>query len=378
MSLTTGGDAPFTIQDDFAVRGGSSLRSGDLDDNESSWIQTIVQGPGLFQFSYRVSSEFGWDFIRFTINGALFEADSGDLDWVRFAYWLGEGSYVLRWTYEKDFSISDGADAAWLDSLSFTPGGKLVAPFLVWQHTENGQIAAWLMDAGDLVSPLAFSHWPGGGWQIVAVRDFNRDGEPDLLWQNIYNSRVGVWYLDGTSLVNSQLTSNQPGSASWRIAAVADINADGWQDLLWQNLDTGLIAYWTMDGVSFRGGDLFASQPGGSVWRLTSATDLDGDGDADLFFQNTRSGKVVGWEMEGTEFVGGLAINDQALDPKWQVVAVQDMDGDTNPDFVWQNAETGRGGIWFLDADLRRIRDAALSEQAPQAWQIQNERPIGF
>jgi hypothetical protein len=35
---------------------------------------------------------------------------------------------------------------------------------------------------------------------------------------------------------------------NWRISAVADVNGDGWPDLIWRNKSTGKNLVWYMSG----------------------------------------------------------------------------------------------------------------------------------
>ncbi len=65
----------------------------------------------------------------------------------------------------------------------------------------------------------------------------------------------------------------------------------------------------------------------------------------------TKNGRIAGWELEGLTSVNGIAIPDQGGGP-WRVVAVQDMDGEGDVDFVWQNTRNGRAAIWLLDENL--------------------------
>jgi hypothetical protein len=51
---------------------------------------------------------------------------SGENDWTEVSYVLDAGSHTLRWTYEKDFIVTSGMDACWIDNIVL-PGGALVA-----------------------------------------------------------------------------------------------------------------------------------------------------------------------------------------------------------------------------------------------------------
>jgi hypothetical protein len=78
--------------------------------------------PGTLQFWYRISTEQGWDFLRFYIDNVQQPgAWSGTIGWTQSpAYNLAAGNHVLRWSYIKDSSVSSGADTVWVDNIVST------------------------------------------------------------------------------------------------------------------------------------------------------------------------------------------------------------------------------------------------------------------
>lgn len=47
----------------------SAAQSGAIDDSQESWIATEVTGPGTLTFWWKVSSESGYDWLRFYLDG---------------------------------------------------------------------------------------------------------------------------------------------------------------------------------------------------------------------------------------------------------------------------------------------------------------------
>jgi hypothetical protein len=54
--------------------------------------------------------------------------------------------------------------------------------------------------------------------------------------------------------------------SSWHVKGAGDFNGDGMADVLWQN-DTGQTAIWTMNGFTQLGGGLVGTNPGSS-WHV--------------------------------------------------------------------------------------------------------------
>lgn len=103
--------------------GRSALRSGYILDNEASALETTVTGPGTLRFWWKVSSEESFDFLTFQLDGLEQAAISGEQNWHRLEFPVGEGVHVLTWSYLKDESELAGSDAGWLDEVSFAGFG---------------------------------------------------------------------------------------------------------------------------------------------------------------------------------------------------------------------------------------------------------------
>lgn len=118
LPWTTGGDGPWVVQDQTAADGRFSARSGVIRDGQSSllWLEVNARG-GVGSFDLRVSSESGWDFLEFRLNGALVQRWSGDLGWHNFQFPVPAGAARLEWRYVKDANFTAGFDGAYLDNL---------------------------------------------------------------------------------------------------------------------------------------------------------------------------------------------------------------------------------------------------------------------
>ena len=58
-------------------------------------------------------------------------------------------------------------------------------------------------------------------WQVAAVADFDRDGNQEIIWRNIYDGRNYMWFLQGTSLTHTGAFTNTAGPA-WRVVGADD------------------------------------------------------------------------------------------------------------------------------------------------------------
>ena len=120
LSFTTGGSADWFGQSTMSHYDGDAAQSGDISDEQESWMQTTVSGKGTVKFYWKVSSEDDFDFLEFYIDGALQEKISGSVSWQQKTYTIStSGSRVLEWRYMKDRSHGRGSDCGWVDKVEW-------------------------------------------------------------------------------------------------------------------------------------------------------------------------------------------------------------------------------------------------------------------
>ena len=114
--------------DPGAFEGVFSLKSDEIDDNESAGIDmTGTFAAGNVTFRAKVSSEPNFDELQFYIDGVLKQSWSGTAvsGWqASSTFPITAGVHTLRWLYVKDGSVSVGMDRAYIDGLvtpAFTP-----------------------------------------------------------------------------------------------------------------------------------------------------------------------------------------------------------------------------------------------------------------
>lgn len=121
--LTTGGSANWATQSTVKNAGTYGAKSGTISDSQStqmSYTVVVPAGGATLSFYYNVSSESGFDYLKFYIDGVQQNQWSGTIGWTQQTYLLAAGSRTLKWEYSKDSSASSGADAAYIDDISIT------------------------------------------------------------------------------------------------------------------------------------------------------------------------------------------------------------------------------------------------------------------
>lgn len=119
ITVTTSGSANWFPESTTTHDGSSAAQSGDINDNQSSSMQFTVTGPGYLSFWWKASSESGFDYLKFYIDGvAQGSGISGNVDWTQVSgIAIPSGTHTLSWIYSKDNSVSSGSDAGWVDQI---------------------------------------------------------------------------------------------------------------------------------------------------------------------------------------------------------------------------------------------------------------------
>jgi FG-GAP-like repeat len=179
-------------------------------------------------------------------------------------------------------------------------------------------------------------------WRLVGLADFNGDGYPDLLWQEEISGNIYYWLMNGTQMISGgYFPQGQNGLlAGWELIGATDLNHDGHPDLLWQESASGNIYYWIMNGIQTVQGGYF---PGGTngltgALRLVGTMDVNRDGLPDLLWQEITTGKILYWIMSGTQMISSFYFpqGQQSGLAGWNLVGPANPNGGPNSELIWQ------------------------------------------
>jgi len=122
LKFTTGGDAAWFCQSDEYSTDHDAARSGDIDDNQETWLETTVTGAGSLRFDFKLSCDPSNDGLGLYVDGLAVGF------WTAGGVWsdpgpfsiTGSGTHTIRWKYIKGDSGSSGSDCLWIDHVRWS------------------------------------------------------------------------------------------------------------------------------------------------------------------------------------------------------------------------------------------------------------------
>ncbi|WP_437877500.1 FG-GAP repeat domain-containing protein [Sorangium sp. So ce513] len=291
---------------------------------------------------------------------------------------IGERRWVI--SQARDFNADGMADVLWNDAerglaaVWLMEGTRLLAPGpfipgppgarwfakagdfnadgmadLLWRHDEQGAMAVWLMEGTRLLAPGPILPGPGGGGWLTRAIDYNADDMADVLWSHGEKGVMAVWLMEGTRLLAPGPFIPGPLGDGWDVAAVGDYNADGMSDAVWYHAEQNLMSVWLMEGTRLLAPGPPIPGPLGDGWDIAWGADFNGDGMADVLWNNTEQNLIAVWLMEGTRLLAPGPPIPGPLGDGWVVRTTGDLNFDGMVDVVWQKGETSQMAVWLME-----------------------------
>lgn len=117
------GNQGWKISNSTKYEGNYGSQSGTIGNSQRSemYLDVVVISPDTLSFWRKVSSEDGYDYLKFYVDGIELGRWSGNMGWEKISYLISAGTHRFSWAYETDESTLSGQNAGWVDYIEFPP-----------------------------------------------------------------------------------------------------------------------------------------------------------------------------------------------------------------------------------------------------------------
>ena len=173
----------------------------------------------------------------------------------------------------------------------------------------------------------------GSGPAAVAAGDFNLDGQMDLVAVDDNDLTVIVYTNTGNGGFTPSTTNTLVSGANPFYVAVADVNGDGWPDIITANSGNNTLSILTNNRAG--GFVLSTNLTGLSTPYFVTAADINGDQKPDLIAANYGNSTLSVFTNNGSGVF--VLASSPGTGSQPVAVAVADVNGDGRPDLISAN-----------------------------------------
>lgn len=261
-------------------------------------------------------------------------------------------------------------DPSWIP----TTGASVFGVTGVLYQDTNGSIDIWEFKPNSIATPSEFFiQTLDPTWHAVASADFNGDGIPDQLFQSSTNNSIDIWTSNALNpshpIAETVIQGSQNLDPSWHIVGAADFNGDGKADILFQNSGNNAVDVWLMNGPTVTTFGPILTTGSDPNWKVVGTGDFNGPGQTDILFQNSGNGAVDVWTMNGATVASYGPVLTTG-DPNWKVVGTGDFNGDGKTDILFQNSSNNAVDVWLMNGGTVATYGPILTTGPDPNWKV--------
>lgn len=181
--------------------------------------------------------------------------------------------------------------------------------------------------------------------QRFLLGDFNWDGRSDAIIRNTATGANRIGFMnDGVISSSVNISSVGIDGCQWYLGATADLNFDGWLDLIWHGRGCSAVHAWIMNGTNYVRSEILPAVNGD--WTLVGAGDFNADLRPDLAWSHNASKDLSIWVMNGTQLVRGIGFD---VPDTYETVLVGPIADSGTPDLLYRRWVSGFGWDWAFE-----------------------------
>lgn len=186
-------------------------------------------------------------------------------------------------------------------------------------------------------------------WQIAAVGQFNSDYSSDILWRNVATGQNLIWQMNGAGVAQSvELPPVTGGSSTWKVIGAGDVDADRDSDIFWFQPSTGTLVVWTIQNAARQStATLTYNNANLAGYTLAEVADINGDGWVDLIWRNPSTGGNLASYNAGFNAFPNAPLAIAGAETNYELAAIADYNRDGFMDFLWRDSAADASVIHY-------------------------------
>ncbi len=174
------------------------------------------------------------------------------------------------------------------------------------------------MDGASKVNNIQVLGSSNTNLKIAGIGDFDGDGDNDIATFNTNSGALRMWVMEGTTRV-ANISVLTGANLNLVPRGAGDMDGDGIPDIVLRNNNSGAVRVWTMNDDFTRKGNEYVTGSSNTNLELRGVVDINADGNNDILNYNTNTGKLRAWLMDGNLAITENAEIVQDLDLDWSV-----------------------------------------------------------
>ncbi len=238
---------------------------------------------------------------------------------------------------------------------------------VLFRHKTTGVFRLWRLSGLSVLEDRAISNGVAAEWQYLALGDISGDGKADVLLRNTLTGQINGWLMSGGTKTTGGAIGNSIGLT---FAGLGDLDGDGRSDILWRT-DAGQMRAWMMNGLALVTDTAIANAAAVlPAWRIAAMADLDGDGDDDIVWRHVTSGAVSGWIMAGAAMESSGSMH-AGIGLNWRIESAGDLNADGTDDILWRNMTNGDVNGWLMTGLIKT--SGSFIKNVAFGWSMLND-----
>lgn len=137
-------------------------------------------------------------------------------------------------------------------------------------------------------------------WTMIGAGNVDQTSVKDeLIFYAEQTGEIAVWTVSDTGKFELGYVIGTARDQNWKPIALADLDNDGDDEIVWAHATKRQFAYWDTDKAGrYVDGRIIGELRSGSDWKLVDVKDLSGDNQADMLFVNSETGSIGAWRLE--------------------------------------------------------------------------------